>query len=1141
MSNRNGRRGSRQNRVDTSRMPLEQGVVCSLKESFGFIHCAQRPLELFFHYSQVSNCHPDELNIDDEVEFKVGGSKNDPSKFAAYELLRVPEGTVVWETEDHPEQIFRGTVEKASRNDQRNNYGDGSEGTIRMVVENADENSDTNPSDDNGSKAPPGQMIRYRPSEFQPPRKGSSRLYRGDLLEFRLFTEHRTNQKYAKAIKLVQSEKERQRIEKEKKLMETAVEEEGIVVSLNNGFGFIKSNKRRGHVYFNYSHVQMSDDTDDFELKKGQELKFLVVTEMDNDGNEKRSARNVECLPEGSVIFHTKIAHGVKGIVDVCPHPPIGNDDKYGIIRLDDPLSDGEDTIKNVLLEFSDAPGGTYTYKHHASNTMGLWIENGDTLLFDVVKEVADGSYRATPTQHTIGIGGVVQPPKEAMGGAPAVRIFAASLVHRADGVVHTVKESSGYGFLHFSERPIDVHFKTFNFFPEELQSDLRKQLGYEGKPVRLESGTAVQFDICAHGTVAQHTRGRRGQSHERENIKGHRILLLPPSAVAMEKVVKEGVTAKIKSVNAKQVYSGTIELEEDLEAMSLEERHPFVAKMIHAFLEEGSKPNGRSSLVFRDILSIKDDDVVVEMVKSIGNGLLKCSHIPAPGPSAHPGRLSIQRVMEEASEGDTEKAEAAADGKAKKKKSKAVNNRQVYYDKSSLIEDLKNDIPPGIGDLVSFDIGQSRRTGRFMVHNLKVVERNPSPEDGQEIVDGSGIGIVKEVVPKRKFGFISLLDETATKKEDLFFHLPKDKGLKNAIYRRGDEVKFDICVEKSGKRVAKNVEVLPRGTIPSKAAANACHGFILMEPSHTSLSDTPLRKKLSHMSTGSDKSGGRWDDSPDATKHKSIDTHENGVVLLLEDKTGMFSRRRRRRNARAQSVSSDDDDARSLDSFDSTDDAQSIDGAEDVGAKQDADVDTPPLALIHLPYKNGAIAIHGTGSSSSMDGSTNPKRGDMVSFVKARKGSGVRDVRLVTRGAAKFIQGRLENITPTLNSSTRNCGTATFIAASEKEEVYDVDLSEVVSCDVAALKDKQPVEAILHEGKLYGICRTADLYLKSRLGTKNKERPKLNLTVKKKRGGTIMAQSMMAKGPDGTNGFAEGWTTRKSQFAEEQITVEEE
>ena len=75
-------------------------------------------------------------------------------------------------------------------------------------------------------------------------------------------------------------------------------------------------------------------------------------------------------------------------------------------------------------------------------------------------------------------------------------------------------------------------------------------------------------------------------------------------------------------------------------------------------------------------------------------------------------------------------------------------------------------------------------------------------------------------------------------------------------------------------------------------------------------------------------------------------------------------------------------------------------------------------------------------------------------------------------------------------------------------------------------------MEAILHEGKVYGISRSADLYLESKLGASHRERPKLNLKVKKESGGTIVAQSRMAKGPDGTTGFAEGWTTRLSRFA---------
>lgn len=136
-------------------------------------------------------------------------------------------------------------------------------------------------------------------------------------MQFRILTDRRTKQKYARYITLLQTEKERTRIEQEKKLMESAVEEEGIIISLNKGFGFLKSNKRREHVYFNYSHLIIPTATDDddvvednFELKKGQECKFLVVLETTTPASEgggggnsgdkpKCAARKLECLPAG--------------------------------------------------------------------------------------------------------------------------------------------------------------------------------------------------------------------------------------------------------------------------------------------------------------------------------------------------------------------------------------------------------------------------------------------------------------------------------------------------------------------------------------------------------------------------------------------------------------------------------------------------------------------------------------------------------------------------------------------------------------------------------------------------------------------------------------------------------------------------
>ena len=98
--------------------------------------------------------------------------------------------------------------------------------------------------------------------------------------------------------------------------------------------------------------------------------------------------------------------------------------------------------------------------------------------------------------------------------------------------------------------------------------------------------------------------------------------------------------------------------------------------------------------------------------------------------------------------------------------------------------------------------------------------------------------------------------------------------------------------------------------------------------------------------------------------------------------------------------------------------------------------------------------------------------------------------------------------------------------------------MTEIVSCDPSVLKDKEAVEGILYEGQIYGIARTADLYLESKLGIGHNERPKLNLTVKKDLGGKIVAQSMMAAGPDGSTGFAVGWTTRTSRFEKRVVGV---
>jgi cold shock CspA family protein len=1192
------RRGSRQP-SNIHNAPFEQGIICSLKESFGFIHCAERPEEIFFHYSEVVNYHPDDLQVDTEVEFKVGASSGgDNKKLAAYSVHRLETGTVVWETEENEGHFYQGLVDKPCLPSRGSHHGDfnggrggnsgpQTDGLIRIMVpeginDDDGENESGEAKKSNSKKKNDGSVVRLRAGEFSGAKAENNessissinsnnvpfRLFRGDLVAFRIFLDKRTKQNYARHITLLQTERERKRVEKEKKMLENASAEEGIVISLNNGFGFIKSNRRREDVYFHYSQLTIPETdedgnkNDDFELKKGQELKFLVVTETNNNkkssdgsnGDVKVSARQIHCLPKGSVVFHTVELKGVKGIVVRAPHPPSpgskNDDSKWGRVRLmeldEEKQPDGALKSKEgIMLHFSDAPGGVFTYQNHRNQPMSaLWIHEGDTLLFDVAKETVDGSYRIIPTFHKVGLGGsVIEPDADASDvETPAVRLLSVSMVGRAEGVIHALKPD--YGFIHFAERPVDVHFKTYDLMPYELQADIRKNMGID-EPCLLEEEAAVQFDICAHGnitTTAQRGR-RRGAQQARENIRGQRLVLLPKSAVVLEKVVTKSAKGVIKSINPQQLYTGSIDMEEAVTPMTMDERHPIVAKMISSFLEESSSPTGRKSIVFRDTLGMGDDDVIIEMATTKGLGVLECSHIPVPGIAPHPGRICIRRIEKKENDGNEEvgdegneeapKDDGNAGRKDKKKaKDKNRNPKVLRFDKSSLDEALKDDIPPSIGDVITCDVIQNRRTGKILVKNLKIVERNVG--DGTDLepkaTDSTGLGVVKDVVTRRHFGFISVYDENNSKNEMLFFHLPKDKR-----FVKGNEVEFDIAMEGS-KRIAINVENVRKGTIPSAASKNACLGYVLMEPSHTTLSNTPLRKAAKG---GSDKIGnGRWAEGNDDKKtNLKSEMVEDGCILLLEDKAGMFQRNSRRRRKKKRSDSVDSADTQGDLSVDGAKSVGSDDGfSTDDGLTSDDQVDNGIVTILsRLNYKNGSIAIHGTGATSSMDGSTNPKRGDLVSFIKGRKARTARDIRIVKREAAFLQRGRLETIRVIDTEDKKNKGKAQFIAGTQNQEVYDIDLAEVVSCAASILKEKESVEGILHEGKVYGLCRTSDLYLKSKLfggSGKNRERPKLNLTVKKDRGGKIMAQSMMAKGPDGSNGFKAGWTTRVSLYA---------
>ena len=545
----------------------------------------------------------------------------------------------------------------------------------------------------------------------------------------------------------------------------------------------------------------------------------------------------------------------------------------------------------------------------------------------------------------------------------------------------------------------------------------------------------------------------------------------------------------------------------------------------------------------------------ILDILELKAKGKFATSHIPSPADTHYPGRLSIRKISEEeqqeaamAKSEDT-KSEGAAtsegtgestseSGKDEKKqesdnarslspgpgRSKSPKGRSkspkprnkkkkamqlklqpiktVRFDKSSLTDEAKNSIPPGVGDVVIADVYQIRRTGKVHLENLQVLERKEfDPADNSSPVDDTEcVGVVKEVVLISKFGFISASDPNSTKRELLFFHfdsvtnphhsnkhhLNKKGGIHadDAVIHKGDEVKFKIG-NLNGKRVAVEINIQNAGIVPNKSEKNACQGYILVEPTDTKVG-APVKSSRSFTRARETppqhhNSGGRWDHVREKEQQSkdSLSKIGEGVILLLSDPSDMF--------AAAVGETLKVEDSNNQDN-----NPQGHSSKEGLGK-------------VHLHYKNGAIAIHGAGAPSALDNSQNPRRGDLVSFVKG-KSKNVKDIRVLTRAAATFVRGHLENIDHKNHK-------ARFVATVGNEvKTYAIELNEVISCEPSQLKEKVSVEGVLHDDAIHGVCRTTDLKLESKLGTGKRERPRLNLTVKKDRAGTIMAQSMMAK-----------------------------
>ncbi|XP_074600141.1 cold shock domain-containing Unr isoform X2 [Brevipalpus obovatus] len=217
-----------------------QGVVCTLKDSFGFIERADVVKEIFFHSSECKDFN--NLNLGNDVEFSIQ-TRN--SKEVAVNVDKLAPGTVV--LEDISTETHKGTVVKTI--ERHNNHSIGRQ-----------HHASSNSGPSSSSPDPfPGRIAFTKKdgteehSSFSDKDvKGDYSLNVGDLVHFNLVTDRRDKLQHATNVMLADETFEKS----------TEQREQGYIAGLKESYGFIKCLNREGtRIFFRLAEIIDTDIT----------------------------------------------------------------------------------------------------------------------------------------------------------------------------------------------------------------------------------------------------------------------------------------------------------------------------------------------------------------------------------------------------------------------------------------------------------------------------------------------------------------------------------------------------------------------------------------------------------------------------------------------------------------------------------------------------------------------------------------------------------------------------------------------------------------------------------------------------------------------------------------------------------------
>jgi cold shock CspA family protein len=269
-----------------------QGIISSLKDSFGFIERADSVAEIFFHYSEFSG-DINELMIGDDVDFELFERQG---KEIAVKVNKLAPGTVVFE--DISEERYKGHVIKAVTTRSLNS----TDGHLTGMIEYQGK-TDTHE-----------VLFGDRDTEDE------IVLQKGDVVEFNLSTDRRDKLQRAINIALVSVS-----------IRNGQVREMGVISSLKDGFGFIKCADRDLSIFFHFSEIVEQSHV----INQGDEVEFSIE---EDPISRRQHATRIRFLPRGTVTFEVVSKIRIQGYIEKeapsrsMKSPQKAKESEFGII-----------------------------------------------------------------------------------------------------------------------------------------------------------------------------------------------------------------------------------------------------------------------------------------------------------------------------------------------------------------------------------------------------------------------------------------------------------------------------------------------------------------------------------------------------------------------------------------------------------------------------------------------------------------------------------------------------------------------------------------------------------------------------------------------------------------------------------------